>query len=53
MNIDGVLTIRTIDGSNTPFNVGRLITDLQENICQPVYFIRYAGYWFGYIEPGW
>jgi len=30
MNIDGVLTIRTINGSNGPFNVGRLITDLGE-----------------------
>lgn len=30
MNINGVLTIRTINGSNGPFNVGRLITDLGE-----------------------
>ena len=30
MNIDGVLTIRTIQGRNGPFNVGRLITDLGE-----------------------
>ena len=30
MNIDGILTIRTIHGSNGPFNVGRLITDLGE-----------------------
>jgi len=26
MNINGVLTIRTIQGRNGPFNVGRLIT---------------------------
>ena len=30
MNIDGVLSIRTIQGRNGPFNVGRLITDLGE-----------------------
>ena len=30
MNINGVLTIRTIQGRNGPFNVGRLITDLGE-----------------------
>jgi hypothetical protein len=30
MNIDGVLTIRSIQGRNGPFNVGRLITDLGE-----------------------
>jgi len=30
MNIDGVLTIRTIQGRNGPFNVGHLITDLGE-----------------------
>jgi hypothetical protein len=30
MNIDGVLTIRTIHGSKGPFNIGRLITDLGE-----------------------
>jgi len=30
MNINGVLSIRTIQGRNGPFNVGRLITDLGE-----------------------
>jgi len=30
MNIDGVLSIKTIHGRNGPFNVGRLITDLGE-----------------------
>ena len=30
MNIDGVLTIRTIYGSNGPFNIGLLITHLGE-----------------------
>ena len=30
MNINGVLTIRTIQGRNGAFNVGRLITDLGE-----------------------
>jgi len=30
MNIDGVLSIRTIQGRNGPFNVGRLLTDLGE-----------------------
>ncbi len=30
MNINGVLTIRTIHGANGPFNVGRLMTELGE-----------------------
>ncbi len=30
MNINGVLSIRIIQGRNGPFNVGRLITDLGE-----------------------
>lgn len=30
MNINGVLTIRTINGCNGPFNVGRLMTELGE-----------------------
>lgn len=30
MNINGVLTIRTITGVNGPFNVGRLVTELGE-----------------------
>ena len=30
MNIDGVLSIKTINGRNGPFNVGRLVTDLGE-----------------------
>ena len=30
MNIDGVLSIKTINGRNGPFNVGRLITELGE-----------------------
>lgn len=30
LKLSGVLTIRTIDGRNGPFNVGRLVTDLGE-----------------------
>lgn len=30
MNINGILTIRTIHGANGPFNVGRLMTELGE-----------------------